>query len=168
MSKTVSTFARNGIIAALYVVLTLLTYPVSFGLYQLRAAEMLVLLCFFRRDYTFGLTIGCAIVNLFSSQIGIVDVLFGTCATLISCLLVSFCKHLWFACLIPIVVNGLVIGAELYYFVAGIEVFWMAAGFVALGELGAMIIGYVIFILVKKRNKFFDLIQAEQNKEFRC
>lgn len=167
MNSTVKTIARLGVVAALYVVFTLLTYPVSFGLYQLRAAEMLVLLCFFRRDYTFGLTIGCAIVNLFSSEIGIVDVLFGTCATLISCLLVSFCKHLWFACLIPIVTNGLIVGAELVYF-AEVPNFWVACGFVALGELGAMILGYLIVMLVKKRNKFFDIISASQNREFRC
>lgn len=167
MNKTVSMIARNGIIAAMYVVFTLLTYPVSFGLYQLRAAEMLVLLCFFRKDYTLGLTVGCAIVNLFSSEIGIIDVLFGTCATLISCLLVSFCKHLWVAAIIPIVVNGLVIGAELFYF-ANVQYFLVACGFVALGELGAMIIGYVIFIFLRKRNKFFEIIAAEQNVEFRC
>ena len=155
MNKTVSLIARNGIIAALYVVFTLLTYPVSFGLYQLRAAEILVLLCFFKRDYAFGLTIGCAIVNLFSSEIGIIDVLFGTCATLISCLLVSLCHRLWIACLIPIFANALIVGAELYYF-ANVEYFFVACGFVALGELGAMIIGYVIFMLIKKRRKFFN------------
>lgn len=167
MNGTIRKIARNGIIAAMYVVFTLLTYPVSFGLYQLRAAEMLVLLCFFRKDYAFGLTIGCAIVNLFSAEIGIIDVLFGTCATLIACLLVGFCKHLWFACLIPIVVNGFMIGAELTYF-AGLNNFWVSVGFVALGELGAMILGYVLFMFFKKRPKFFELIEANQNREFRC
>lgn len=167
MNKTVKTIARNGIIAAMYVVFTLLTYPVSFGLYQLRAAEMLVLLCFFRKDYAFGLTIGCAIVNLFSAEIGIIDVLFGTCATLVSCLLVGVTKHLWFACLIPIITNGLIVGAELTYF-AGMNNFFVAAGFVALGEFGAMVLGYVVFMFLRKRNKFFDLIEANQNREFRC
>lgn len=167
MNNTVKMIARNGIIAALYVVFTLLTYPVSFGLYQLRAAEMLVLLCFFRKDYAFGLTIGCAVVNLFSAEIGIIDVLFGTCATLISCLLIGFTKHLWFACIIPVVINGLVVGAELTYF-AGVSNFFVAAGFVALGEIGAMILGYLAFIFLRKRSKFFDIIEANQNREFRC
>lgn len=167
MNEKVKIIARNGIIAAMYVVFTLLTYPVSFGLYQLRAAELLVLLCFFRKDYAFGLTIGCAIVNLFSTEIGIVDVLFGTCATLISCLLVGLCKHLWFACIIPVVANGLIVGAELTYF-AGVPNFWYAVAFVSLGELSAMVIGYVMFMFLKKRSKFFELIDANQNREFRC
>lgn len=167
MNNTVKTLARNGIVAAMYVVFTLLTYPVSFGLYQLRAAEMLVLLCFFRKDYAFGLTIGCAIVNLFSAEIGIIDVLFGTCATLITCLLIGFTKHLWFACLIPIIANGFVVGAELFYFL-NVPNFWTAVGFVALGELGAMVLGYLIFMFLRKRNKFFELVDANQNREFRC
>lgn len=167
MNDKVKIIARNGIIAVLYVIFTLLTYPVSFGLYQLRVAEILVLLCFFRKDYALGLTIGCAIVNLFSSEIGIIDVLFGTCATLISCLLIGWCKHLWVACLIPIITNGLVIGAELYYF-ANVEYFLVAVGFISLGEFGAMVLGYVIFILLRKRNKFFELISAQQNFDFRC
>lgn len=158
--------ARNAIVAALYAVLALITYPVSFGLYQFRLAEILVFLCFFRRDYVFGLTIGCAIVNLFSFELGPIDALIGSLATLIACLLVSFCKHLWVAGIIPVIVNGFVVGFELYYFLS--IPFWTATAFVALGELGAMIIGYIIFMLLKKRKKFFEFMSANRNLEFRC
>jgi len=168
MKFNIGIVARNGIVAALYVVLTLLSYPISFGLYQLRIAEILVLLCFFRKDYTIGLTLGCLIVNFFSFEIGIIDVLIGTVATLLSCLLVGFCKHLLVACLIPIIANGLLIGFELRYFLDGQNItFWVGAGFVALGELGAMVIGYLIFMLLKNRKKFYKLINANQNEEFK-
>lgn len=168
MKFNVGIIARNGIVAALYVVLTLLSYPISFGLYQLRIAEILVLLCFFRKDYTIGLTVGCLIVNFFSFEIGIIDVLIGTVATLLSCLLVGFCKHLLIACLIPIVTNGLLVGFELYHFVFDKATpFMVCAGFVALGELGAMLIGYLVFMLLRNRKKFFNFIDAQQNQEFK-
>lgn len=166
MKINVGTIARNGIVAALYVVLTLLSYPISFGLYQLRIAEILVLLCFFRKDYAIGLTLGCVIVNCFSFEIGIIDVLIGSVATLLACLLVGFSKHLLIACFIPIIANGLLIGFELHYFLEGIP-FWVGAGFVALGELGAMVIGYLIFMLLRNRKKFYKFINANQNEEFK-
>ena len=94
MKSGIGIIVRNGIMAALYVVLTLISYPISYGLYQLRISEALVLLCFFRKDYTIGITLGCLIANAFSPELGPIDMLIGTSATLISCLLVCFCKHL--------------------------------------------------------------------------
>lgn len=167
MNKTVVMIARNGIIAALYFALTMLIYPLSFGMIQLRISEALVLLCFFRKDYILGLTIGCALVNLFSTEIGIIDVLIGSLATFLACLGIIFCKHLWVACLLPVVSNGLIIGAELVFF-ANIPNYWEAVGFVALGELGAMIIGYILFTILKRKAKFLDIIGANQNREFKC
>ena len=166
MKFNVGIIARNGIVAALYVVFTLLSYPIAFGLYQLRIAEALVLLCFFRKDYTIGLTLGCLIVNAFS-ELGPIDMLIGTSATLISCLLVGFCKHLLIACFMPIAANAILVGLELHYFLDESIPFWVGAGFVALGELGAMAIGYLIFMLCKNRKKFFKFIEANQNEEFK-
>ena len=60
---TVRMIAENSIIAALYVVLTLLVPALSFGPIQCRFSEALVLLCFWRPDITIGLTIGCLISN---------------------------------------------------------------------------------------------------------
>ena len=165
MNETVKIIARNGIVAALYFALTMLIYPLSFGMIQIRVSEVLVLLCFYRKDYTIGLTIGCAVANLFSGMP--LDVLIGSAATLIACLGISFSKHLWVACLFPVVANGLIIGAELVMF-AGEESFWVAAGFVALGELGAMILGYILFFILRKRTRLLDLLGANQNREFKC
>ena len=81
---TTKDIVSNALIAALYVVLTLITYPISFLGIQFRFAEILVLLCFFRKDYSIGLIIGCAIANL-ASSIGLVDVGFGTAATVVAC-----------------------------------------------------------------------------------
>ena len=165
-SKTIDIIARNGIIAGLYAALTLACYPFAYGMIQFRISEFLVLLCFFRKDYTVGLTLGCAIANLFSPELFLWDVLIGTSATLIACLGICFCKHLVVACILPIVANAILVGIELSV-ILEIESFIVCAAFVALGELVAMIVGYVLFMLLKKRRTFFDAIKATQNVEFK-
>ena len=84
---SVRMIAENSIIAALYVVLTLLVPALSYDYMQCRFSEALVLLVFWRPDITIGLTIGCLISNVIGASLGLnvwIDVLLGTLATLIS------------------------------------------------------------------------------------
>ena len=78
--------AANRIIAALYVVLTLITQPIAYSYMQFRLSEFLNLLVFFNPLYTIGVTIGCLLANLMST-VGPLDILMGTGATIVSCLL---------------------------------------------------------------------------------
>lgn len=161
----VRTITSNGLVAAIYFLLTFATSSFSFLGIQVRLAEILVLLCFFRRDYTFGVTLGCVIANLLS-PIGMWDVLFGSLATLLSCLLISFSKHLFIASLFPVVINAFVVGAELYFLLA--EPFWLNAGLVAAGEfLAVSLIGYLLFLMVGKKAYFQGVIRAKKNTEFK-
>lgn len=169
MNKTydlIQTIARNGIVAGLYAALTLACYPFAYGMIQFRISEFLVLLCFFRKDYTIGLTLGCAIANLFSPELFLWDVLIGTSATLVACIGICFCKHLVVACTLPILANAILVGLELSI-ILEIDNFFVCAAFVALGELVAMTVGYIIFTLLKKRKGFFNSIRATQNVEFK-
>lgn len=50
---------RISLVAALYVALTLALSWISYGEIQFRIAEILVLLCFFRKDYAISMIIGC-------------------------------------------------------------------------------------------------------------
>lgn len=154
----------NSMVAALYVVLTLITYPFSFLGIQFRIAEFLVLLCFFRKDYTIGLVIGCAIANL-ASSIGVVDVGFGSLATLIACLGIMFSKRLAIAIIFPIVSNAFIVGFELYMFLG--EPFWLSTAQVAIGETAVMIVSYIFYMIMRKRPTFYELINAKQNIEFK-
>lgn len=131
---------------------------------QFRVAEIMVLLCFFRKDYAFGLVIGCAIANL-PSAIGLVDVGFGSLATLIACLGIMFMKNLGIACLFPVVSNAFIVGFELWKFL-GLP-FWISVAEVAIGEFAVMVVGYIFFMLIKRRKGFFDTIRANQNIEFK-
>lgn len=161
----VKTIAANGIVAAIYFLLTFLTSSFSFMGMQIRIAEMLILLCFFRRDYTIGITIGCAFANIIS-PLGGWDVLFGTLATLLSCILVSFSKHLLIASIFPVIINAFVVGTELYILLQ--EPFWINVGLVAAGEaIAVIIIGYIFFILLGKKEFFRKAIRANRNFHFK-
>lgn len=69
-------------IGAIYVVLTLLLAPLSFGEVQIRFSEALTILPFFTPAAIPGLFIGCIIANLLGGAIPI-DIIFGSIATLI-------------------------------------------------------------------------------------
>jgi uncharacterized membrane protein len=56
--------------------------------------------------------LGCLLANLYS-QLGVMDIVFGTLATYISVELVSRTKNLLLASLWPVVVNGIIIGLML-------------------------------------------------------
>jgi len=150
---SVRDLALNASIAALYFALTVAFEPISFGSIQFRISEILVLLAFWRKDLTVGLTIGCIFANAFSFSYW--DILIGSSATLISCLLMSYASpRLWVAALWPILFNGLIVGAELTWLYPTFPEYWQNALSVAGGEAVVMVIGYV-FWLIAYRNKGF-------------
>ena len=69
-------------IGAIYVVLTILFAPLSYGEVQIRFSEALTILPFFTPAAIPGLFVGCIIANLFGGAIP-VDIIFGSIATLI-------------------------------------------------------------------------------------
>ena len=111
--KSIHSIMKLAIIAGLYVVLTYALNFISFGEIQFRIAEILMLLCFFNKKYSFGLIIGCFIANLFSPY-GLPDIIFGTLATAFACLLIILFrgKHLWFASTMVPLAN-IIVGLEL-------------------------------------------------------
>jgi len=162
----VKTITYNAVVAAIYFLLSFITQPFTFSNIQIRIAEMLVLLCFFRKDFAIGVTIGCLLTNTLSiSMLGFWDMLFGTLATLLSCVLVSFMKRLFIASLIPVVINGFVVGAEMY-FLADLP-FFLTVATVAIGELLAVsVVGYTIMMALGKKHFFQQTIRANQNLNF--
>ena len=59
--------ARIAIVAALYVVLTLISYPFSYGMIQFRISEALMLLCCYDKRYTWSMVIGCIVSKDFQA-----------------------------------------------------------------------------------------------------
>ena len=78
------------IIGALYAVLTMVLAPISYGPVQFRVSEVLCILPFFMPCTSWGLFIGCIVANLMSAA-GLLDVVFGSLATLITCVCIAQC-----------------------------------------------------------------------------
>ena len=115
------------VVGALYAVLTMVLAPISYGALQFRVSEVLCILPFFMPFTAWGLFVGCIVANLMSTA-GVLDVVFGSLATLITCLCIAWCgkkgntlKTRLLACLMPVVWNGLIVGATLTIALAGLN-----------------------------------------------
>lgn len=108
---------QGAVIAALYVVLTLLAKAMGLdsGQIQVRFSEALCILPCFSPAAVPGLAVGCLLANLLCGNI-IWDVIFGTLATLIGAVGTRLLrKNRWLACLPPILSNALIVPFVLSY-----------------------------------------------------
>ena len=76
---------QAGVIAALYAVLSLLTYQFSYLQIQCRVAEALCMTILYTPAGVWGVTLGCLLTNIFGGNM--LDIIFGTLATLIAAIL---------------------------------------------------------------------------------
>lgn len=85
MKRNVRLVTQAAVIAAAYVVLTLPFAQFAFGMIQFRLAEALTVLAALTPAAIPGLTIGCLLTNtLYPSGLGLIDIIFGSFATLIA------------------------------------------------------------------------------------
>ncbi len=105
---------RGGLIAALYAALTLVAAPISFGMIQLRISEALCVLPYYEKSAIPGLFVGCLIANIVGGN-GVLDIVFGSLATLLAAYLTSKTKNKFLAPLSPVLVNAVVVGIVLYF-----------------------------------------------------
>lgn len=102
---------QAAMIAALYVVLTyaINAFNLASGAIQVRVSEALTILPFFTPAAIPGLVIGCFIANLSTCAV-ILDVIFGTLATLLGALgTYALRKYKWLAPLPPIISNTIIV-----------------------------------------------------------
>lgn len=133
--KTTRFLTQAAIIAALYAALTLLLQPISGfqGNFQLRVSEALTLLPVFTPAAVPGLFVGCLIANLLGGAT-VLDVIFGSLATLLAALLTRRLRfNRFLAALPPVVMNMLIVGAVLAYSLH--LPLLPSMGWVALGQL---------------------------------
>ncbi len=151
---TVQDLTLAALIAAVYAVLTLaLPIPAYSGV-QLRVAEAMTVLPFLFPAATPGLFVGCFIANLFSPYP--LDILCGSLATLLACLMTQRVPNRWLAPLPPVLCNMVIVGAEIAWFETGFGPgFWTAYAFnaftVGLGELIAcVVLGELLLSILPK------------------
>lgn len=160
----VKRIVRTAIVAAIYALLTVALAPISYGNFQFRVSEILVLLAFYDPFYIGGLTLGCFIANILGPN-GMMDVIFGTFATFLSVGAISLTSKyvknkvsLVIASLWPTIFNGLIIGWVLNVSI-GLP-YWIAAGEVALGEFVVIsLVGIPVFKLLE--NKHSRLLKVD-------
>ena len=115
-NKKLLFMVQAAMIAAIYVVITVIFAPISFGEIQVRIAEALTILPYFTPAAIPGLAIGCLIGNIFGGGI-LPDIIFGTLATLtgagITYLLRN--KNKYLAPVGPILANTIVVPLILHY-----------------------------------------------------
>ena len=159
MNSKIKDIVRISIIASMYIVFTIIN-PFSYNAIQFRISEILMILCFFRKDYSIGLILGCFISNLFS-EIMLYDIIFGTLATVLACICMMFSKNIYVSVIYPIIFNAIIVGFELY--LAFQSPFLLNALYVFIGEATVMIIGVLVFSKLRKNSHFMQLINANQN-----
>ena len=145
---TTRSLCLSAVIAALYAALTLLLAPISYGNLQCRVSEAMTLLPMLMPSAIPGLFVGCLLANILGGA-SILDVVFGSLATLLAAIgTYALRKKPLLAALCPIVANGVIVGSVLSYVWALPLLLTMAE--VAIGEVGAVIIGFVMLAALKK------------------
>jgi uncharacterized membrane protein len=157
--------ATNAVVAAIYFVLCIISAPIAYGQIQFRIAEMLILLCFWRPDLVFGVTLGCFLANI-NSSLGPWDMLIGTSATLISSLFVAYCApRLIVAAFYPIIANGFVVAWELQWL---LEIpFWDSVLWVSIGEATVVFASYILWVLLIRNKAFMNELSPTRHQQIR-
>ena len=115
-NKSTLFIAQAAMIAAVYVVLTFVFAPISFGEIQVRISEALTILPVFTPAAVPGLFVGCLLGNMLSGAY-LSDVVFGSLATLLGAIGTRALRNAspFLAPLPPIIANALIVPFVLRY-----------------------------------------------------
>lgn len=164
--------AFAAVVGAVYCVLTMALAPISYGPLQFRLSEVLCILPFFFPFSVWGLFVGCILANLLSAY-GALDVIFGSLATLLAALGTMYIGRLGrgrvlpkvFACLPPVVLNAVIVGALIAFYTASTTpAFWpsfiinsLQVGF---GELVVLYALGLPTLILLPRTAFFKTLSS--------
>ena len=151
VSGNTRTLVRAALIAALYTVLTLLLQPLSYGEVQIRFSEALTLLPILLPEAVPALAVGCLLANILGGCT-IFDIVFGTLATLLAALCTRRLRNrFWLAALMPVLFNGVIVGAVVHYCYAPIFPLPLSMLSVAAGEAVACLAVGPLLVRVMQR-----------------
>ena len=151
-NKKVQFLVHSAMIGAIYVVLTILFQPFSFGQIQVRIAEALAILPVFTPAAIPGLFVGCLIGNILGGSI-LPDIIFGSLATLIGAIFTYLLREQskYLAPLPPTLANTIIVPFILYY-AYGINLpipFMMLT--VGIGEIiSCGVLGMIVYAALEK------------------
>ena len=155
--------AVSAIIAALYIAVTMLVAPISFGQVQFRIAEIFNHLIAFNPRYMIGVVLGVFISNFLMSSVGPMDLIFGVGHTILTLgifiVICKFVKNIW----ARLIVNTLLFTFTMFIIAAQLNLvldlpFWETWAFVAFGEFVVLAIGAPIMSALTTRLNFKKII----------
>ena len=157
-NKNAAFLTQAAMIAAIYVVLTYVFAPISFGEIQVRIAEALTILPLFTPAAVPGLFIGCLVGNIIGGAL-LPDIVFGSIATLIGAFFTYKLRNTgkWTAPIPPIVSNIVIVPLVLRYgYGINLPIPFMmltvgAGEFISAGVIGMILLG----ALSKYKNVLF-------------
>lgn len=157
-NKNVTFLTHAAMIAALYVVLTYVFAPFSFGQVQIRISEALTILPLFTPAAVPGLFAGCLIGNILGGAI-LPDILFGSLATLLGAIGTYLLRNQKpvIGTIPPVAVNMLIVPSVLCYgYGINLPIPLMAVT-VGIGEvLSCTVLGLILYSALNRyRNALF-------------
>ncbi len=165
-TSNIMSLVTAAMIAALYVVLSfaISAFGLASGAIQIRVSEALTILPYFTVSAIPGLAIGCLLFNLLSGA-AILDVIFGTLATLLGAVLSYFVgmaakKLSWMKFLVPIppiLSNAFIVPWVLKTAYGLTDAYWYLVATVGIGEIiSCGVLGMVLlYALMPIRNVLF-------------
>lgn len=148
---TTRRLVRSAVIAAIYAVLTLLLQPISYGAIQVRFSEALTLLPILMSEAVPGVTLGCLLANVLGGSM-LPDIVFGTLATFLAAVATRRLRQkFWLAAAMPVIANGLIVGAVVHFCYAPEMALPLCMLTVALGEaVACFVVGPLLIVALKK------------------
>ena len=169
-NSPVLTLVYGAAIAAIYVVLTMVFLPISFGPIQFRISELLCVLPYFTPAAIPGLFIGCLLANFLGGAAAL-DVIFGSIATLIGAVgsypegFASYqCgrKNRYLVSVPPILANMIIVPWVLRFAYGSEDMIWFSTITVGIGEILAIgILGQILLsVLIRYQHVIFGKAAA--------
>ena len=152
-NSPVKTVAYGGVIAALYVVLTILINALGLasGAIQVRISEALTILPVFTAAAVPGVTLGCVLANVLTGC-ALWDVVFGSLATLLGALGTRMLRNRPLLAWIPPVISNMIIVPVVLQKVYGVpDTFWYLMLTVGAGEvISCGVLGLLLYFALKR------------------
>lgn len=161
----------GSIIAALYAGLTFMSnfFGIAYGPVQFRFSEALTVLPVFTPAAIPGLCVGCFLSNI--ASFNPIDMVFGTVGTLCAAFLSYYLRNVKFfklpvlSAISPVIINSVVVGAEIAVFLAPgntsslLTAFTVSALWVAIGEAVTCVgLGLLLYTVISKNEKALKFV----------
>jgi uncharacterized membrane protein len=152
----IKTIALNGIVAAVYVIVTALIQPIAFSQIQFRVPEIFNHLVVFNKKYFFGIVIGVFVANLMFSNLLPFDLIFGVIHTVLSLAITIIISKFVHNKITLMLINTVIFSFNMFIIAYELQLalefpFWETWLFTASGELIVMVIGIPVMYIINKR-----------------